>query len=205
MKTSIVIYKKIPGQDCPVQYALIVDNGNPYDLESVLNAMGLPTLSEIAMREYLDIKFAKIFHCPTPYIPSWSNMAEACDRIYTSFIRMTEDTGDLLPIKIAEVECTPSVADGGDALAMYAETMSHNARDKDEDLYMKTPIEVHAIIRGFDQDEDQGLVVPCVYVLYKGDKNELLRKISDMSRILHNILTSEEIDSYTIAVVKSDE
>jgi len=181
------------------------DEGTAYGVRGVLRAMGLPDHVEVIRREssYIYSGASK----GTEYAPDWKALATALKTTHKSFLKMTEETGDLLPIEIAELPGTVyaehHVRDGGDALALFSRKKEEAApiNDSDGHFHHAKPLSVRAIIRGVSENKD-GTITPCVYVLYEGNREKISEALEAMSNIAEMVSNTLDSNKYTLRIVQ---
>lgn len=179
---------------------------SPYGLRSILRTLGLSDHVEIVRRESEAVSDVE-------YMPNWRSLADALATVRNAYLNITKETGDVFPVAITEkpgtvyAEC--NVKDGADALALLARKMENSEYGIDEDghFMLNKPMSVVGIMPGVTQNKD-GVLVPCVYVLYKSTvkaaRSVLAEYIEAMANIADMIAQDPENARYTLKFQKKD-
>ena len=217
MKTAVLLYKdgkKVEPQDwhgdpkSPYKVGLWPDDGTAYGVRGVLRAMGLPNHVDLIRRESTARSLDDADRRGVEYVVDWNALARSLANVHKAFLKTTEETGDLLPIEVAElpgvVYAEHKVRDGGDALALFAKKKEEAApvNDADGHFHHAKPLKVRAVVRGVSQNGD-GIMTPCVYVLYEGDRRKIAGALHAMSDIADMIASDPERERYTLRISRA--
>jgi hypothetical protein len=186
-----------------------IDHGSAYSLFGILDALGLPTPVELVKRE--SVTFAGLYldsKNEVEYAPDWRRLLAAFESLERNIKNAIERTDDMLVIMVREnrdtIYAEHPVKSGIDALAMYADVKERRTDDKVRGVqnkfghfYIEQVMPVRSIIRGVTCDED-GIYVPCVYVVFDGNMNKLVDQVK-MWKMMCEIALADD-DKYTIRV-----
>lgn len=184
------------------------DEGTPYGLRGVMRAMGLPDHIDMIKRNSRTL--VNVDEGIVDYLPNWDALAEDIEHVIKMLTQMTAETGNLLPVEIAEkpgvVYAEYTVKDGADALAMYAKKYEeHDLPVMDMDghfhFHLCSRLKVGAIIRGVKANA-HGVLVPCAYVLYEGNPAQCLTALKIILHDVRLIARLDEPGMYTLRIKK---
>ncbi len=177
------------------------DDGTAYDTRGLCKALDLPDPVELIRRESTVTK-------SSDYSPDWRSLKDAFDRLVKSLELALSHSPELLAVELAEtpgiVYAEHPIKSGADAIALHADVADKNQGgfiNKHGHFHLSRPLKVRSLIRGVTRNQ-QGVWVPCTYVVYEGDAKRHVDAVKICSMTCQNVIETYP-DRYTFRIVRS--